>query len=60
MADISKDIVIDKNGFVYNTSAGRNAHLKTEENYQSGMHYGTYDGSKDLEGRPIDIVGNLR
>ena len=60
MADISKDIVIDKNGFVYNTSAGRNANLKTDENYQSGKHYASYDGRRDLEGRPIDIVGNLR
>ncbi len=60
MADISKNIVIDKDGFIYNTAGGANAHLKTEENYQSGKHYASYDGSKDLEGRPIDIVGNLR
>lgn len=60
MADISKDIVIDKDGFIYNTASGRNAHLKTEDNYQSGKHYASYDGSIDLDGRPIDIVGNLR
>lgn len=60
MADISKNIVIDQDGFIYNTAGGANAHLKTEENYQSGKQYGRYDGSKDLEGRPIDIVGNLR
>ena len=60
MADISKNIVIDKEGFIYNTSNGNNSHLKNGENYQSGKQYGRYNGSYDLEGRAIDIVGNLR
>jgi hypothetical protein len=29
-------------------------------NYQSAMNYGSYNGMIDLEGRAIDIVGNLR
>ncbi len=60
MADISKNIAIDKSGFVYNTAHGNNAHMLNAQNYISGKRYGTYTGSKDLEGRTIDIVGNLR
>lgn len=60
MADISKNIVIDKDGFIYNTANGSNAHLQNGENYQSGKQYGTYNGNRDLEGRVIDIVGNLQ
>ncbi len=60
MADISKNIVIDKDGVIYNTSGGKNAHLKDGINYQSGKRYDTYNGAKDLEGREINIVGNLR
>ncbi|MBQ3558528.1 MAG: CapA family protein [Agathobacter sp.] len=60
MADISKNIVIDKNGFVYNTSNGANAYLENDAYYQSGMNYGSYNGNQDLEGRAIDIVGNLQ
>lgn len=60
MADISKNIVIDENGFIYNTANGANSQLKNGENYQSGKGYGSYNGSLDLEGRAIDIVGNLR
>ena len=60
MADISKNVVIDKDGFIYNTSNGSNAHMLNGENYQSGKHYGSYVGNRDLEGRAIDIVGNLQ
>ncbi|MBQ8518111.1 MAG: CapA family protein [Agathobacter sp.] len=60
MADISKNIVIDKNGFVYNTSNGANEHLKNDDYYQSGKQYSSYNGNRDLEGRAIDIVGNLQ
>ena len=60
IADISKNVVIDKNGFIYDTSEGLNQHLLNGENYQSGKRYGTYNGSRDLEGRAIDIVGNLQ
>lgn len=60
MADISKNIAIDKNGFIYNTANGANLDLKTDEYYQSGKSYGSYNGNVDLEGRTIDIVGNLR
>lgn len=60
MADISKNVVIDKNGYFYNTADGQNADLKDGVNYQSGMGYDTYNGGVDLEGREIDIVGNLK
>lgn len=60
MADISKNVVIDKEGYFYNTADGLNAEMKDGDNYQSGKRYGTYNGALDLEGRPIDIVGNLR
>ena len=60
MADISKNIVIDKEGFIYNTSNGNNSHMLNGENYQSGKQYGSYNGNRDLEGRAIDIVGNLQ
>ena len=60
MADISQNVVIDKDGYFYNTANGQNAHLKDDNHYQSGKRYDTYNGGLDLEGRPIDIVGNLR
>ena len=60
MADISKNVVIDKDGFIYNTANGSNSHLLNRENYQSGKQYGSYAGNRDLEGRAIDIVGNLQ
>lgn len=60
MADISYGVVIDQEGFVYDTQGGKNAHLLDGSNYQSSMHYSSYNGAVDLEGRPIDIVGNLR
>ncbi len=59
MADISYGIVIDKDGFVYDTQNGKHAELLDGTNYQSSMHYGSYNGMVDLEGRAIDIVGNL-
>lgn len=59
MADISYGIVIDKEGFVYDTQNGKHAELLNGENYQSSMNYGSYNGMVDLEGRTIDIVGNL-
>ena len=60
MADVSKNIAIDRNGFVYNTANGSNANMINTENYVSGRRYGSYNGNRDLEGRTIDIVGNLR
>lgn len=59
MADISYGIVIDKEGFVYDTQNGKHAELLDGTNYQSSMNYGSYNGAVDLEGRAIDIVGNL-
>ncbi len=59
MADISKNIVIDANGFIYNTKNGRNKEL-LDGNIRSGIGYDSYSGSVDLEGRSIDIVGNLQ
>lgn len=60
MADISKNVVIDKKGYFYNTAEGLHADMKDGVNYQSGMRYDTYNGGIDLEGRGIDIVGNLK
>lgn len=60
MADISYGVVINLEGFIYNTKNGANADLLNGINYQSAMNYGTYNGMIDLEGRAIDIVGNLR
>lgn len=60
MADISKDVVIDKQGFFHNTAGGLNEGLKDGVNYQSGMRYGSYNGRVDLDGVAIDIVGNRR
>lgn len=60
IADISRSIAIDENGYIYNTADGRNQELTGSVYYRSGMSYGTYTGLKDLEGRFIDIVGNLR
>lgn len=60
MADISRNVVIDKDGFIYNTSNGENSHLIGIGNFQSGKNYGSYNGNYDLEGRAIDIVGNLK
>ena len=59
IADISTNIVIDKDGYIYNTKKGRNKKLLDGKNIYSGNHYDTYKGSEDLEGRSIDIVGNL-
>lgn len=60
IADISKGIAIDKNGYIYNTADGQNQDLVDDTFYRSGMRYSTYTGLKDLEDRSIDIVGNLR
>ena len=60
MADISTNIVIDTEGYIHNTADGANEHLKNGTNYQSGMQYASYDGAIDLDGRRIDIVGNLQ
>lgn len=63
MADVSNNVVIDKNGYFYNTADGKNESLKDGVNYQSGLSYGVVNltnGFADLEGRPIDNVGNLR
>ena len=60
VADISKNVVIDKQGFIYNAANEKNSHLLNEENYQSGKEYSSYDETKDLQGREIDLLGNLR
>lgn len=60
VADVSKNVVIDMDGYFYNTANGLNADMQDGINYQSGKKYSTYNGNYDLEGRAIDIVGNLR
>lgn len=60
MADISKNVAIDRDGYFYNTANGENLHMFLNGSYLSGKKYGSYNGSRDLEGRTIDIVGNLQ
>lgn len=60
VADLSTDIAIDADGFVYNTKNGENQNMISDGNYISGMHYGNYNGYRDLEDRAMDEVGNLK
>ena len=60
MADVSKNIAIDKDGYIYNTADAQDDEQLTNVAYRSGMSYATYTGLKDLEDRRIDIVGNLQ
>lgn len=60
VADISYGIVIDQDGYFYSTLNGQNQRLLDGINYQSAKKYGSYNASRDLEGRRIDIVGNLQ
>ena len=59
LADISTDIGIDEDGCVYSYRRGAG-----EEDdgfvYTSGQSYAERFSELDLEGRPIDIVGNLK
>lgn len=59
LADISTDIAIDGDGCVhsYTGAAGEAAEGYV---YTSGQNYADHASDLDLEGRPIDIVGNLR
>ncbi len=58
-ADISTNVAIDKEGYVYNVANGANPEQINDSNYLSGKNYGSYHGGFDLEGRKIDVVGNL-
>ena len=60
VADISKDIAIDKNGYIYNSENMKPEEKDNTHLWYSGMSYGTYSESRDLEDRKIDIVGNLQ
>lgn len=53
VADVSNGIGIREDGTFVELSEAE------ETTYASGKNYATYVGSKDLEGRKIDIVGNL-
>lgn len=53
IADLSENVGIDENGvFHEGVSSG-------EFPYRSWVYYGTHSGAYDLEGRRINIVGNL-
>ncbi len=53
IADLSENVGIDENGvFHEGVSTGKFT-------YSSGVYYGTHSGAYDLEGRRINIVGNL-
>lgn len=60
IADISKGIMIDSKGMIYNAKNDCDESFKAEPYYRSEMHYSSYSGRADLQGRPIDIVGNLK
>lgn len=60
LADVSKNIAIDKDGRIYNIANPQINAIVEENWYHSGMNYSTYTGLKDLEDRRIDIVGNLQ
>ena len=60
IADHSSNVAIDGNGVVYNTKNGIEDALEATQYYISGSNYATYNSSLDLEGRLIDIVGNLK
>ncbi|MCM1106355.1 MAG: CapA family protein [Blautia sp.] len=58
LADISKNVGIDESGCFYPyrdvDGPGESPYA-----YTSGRRYGMHPGDKDMEGRAIDIVGNL-
>lgn len=60
VADVSKNIAIDADGYIYNTANEQTDEQMRDAVYRSGMSYATYTGLKDLEDRRIDIVGNLQ
>jgi poly-gamma-glutamate synthesis protein (capsule biosynthesis protein) len=54
VADLSENVGIDENGvFHVNPYDG-------DYRYLSGVYYGRHSGAYDLDGRRIDIVGNLQ
>ena len=60
VADVSRRISIDKEGYIYDTSYGVTDEISKHGKYYSGMAYDAHTGLKDLEDRVIDIVGNLQ
>lgn len=60
VADVSRSIAIDKEGYILNTGNGLTDEILEKAKYFSGMAYATHTGLKDLEDRSIDIVGNLQ
>lgn len=60
VADVSRSIAIDKDGYIHNTANGLTDEILEVGQYYSGMAYESHTGLKDLEGRTIDIVGNLQ
>lgn len=60
VADVSRSIAIDKDGYIHNTANGVTDEILEVGEYYSGMAYESHTGLKDLEDRTIDIVGNLQ
>lgn len=60
LADNSTKIGITGDGTIYNYQGEVDPDEVNQCIYQSELGYGAYDGLKDLEGRTIDIVGNLQ
>lgn len=54
LADVSIDVAIDEEGCISPLREDRTAGI-----YFSGQNYARRSADRDLEGRPIDIVGNL-
>lgn len=60
VADVSRSIAIDKDGYIHNTGNGLTDEILEVGKFYSGMAYESHTGLKDLEERTIDIVGNLQ
>ncbi|MBO5259827.1 MAG: CapA family protein [Agathobacter sp.] len=58
LADISKDIAIDAQGKIYDSTTLSMDQAGLESFFFSGQKYGQWEDDRDLEGYAIDIVGN--
>lgn len=58
LADISKDIAIDSQGKIYDSTTMNMEGAGSQGFFFSGQKYGQWEDNKDLDGYVIDIVGN--
>lgn len=55
IADVSNNVGIEENGIFHNIKR-----LNKKYKYMSGQGYAKHDGMKDLKGRTIDKIGNIK